>query len=152
MTTFADFKPKGGVRNPRIVYRVDDPRMAPLEEMRRLGGLGSMNALYLEALLIGATAILSREGVVLPPLRVPAPSPSLISDPVVMPHVDSSYQPNSPSLAVTQASQDPERISSSNQVDARPVGIPPLQEPRLGRAGGSPAAAAAQFARFGDAD
>lgn len=60
MTTFSDYKPKNGLRQPRIIYKVDDPAMAPLEELRRLGGMRNMNEIYLEALVIGAHVVLGR--------------------------------------------------------------------------------------------
>lgn len=60
MASFERRYPNKGIRQPRIQYRVDDPRMAPLEDLRELGGFRNMNNLYLQALLIGAERLLAQ--------------------------------------------------------------------------------------------
>jgi len=57
---FASDRPASNLRQPRIQYRVDDPAMSTLEELRRFAGHRRLGALYLEALKLGAELILRR--------------------------------------------------------------------------------------------
>ncbi|HBJ83887.1 MAG TPA: hypothetical protein DDZ88_08470 [Verrucomicrobiales bacterium] len=57
---FASDRPASNLRQPRIQYRVDDPAMSSLEELRRFAGHRRLGALYLEALKLGAELILRR--------------------------------------------------------------------------------------------
>lgn len=157
MTTFFDYRPKNGLRQPRIVYEIDDPNMAILEELRRLGGLRHMNALYLDALKIGAGIMLSRA-------RGEASSEfpagarlnvSPVSEPAhgVVPEQSGLVPVSSPAVAPSPAAIAGMSFESVQQQPGddlkASVVVPVLAEPRIVRAQSS-AAALAQFKRFGD--
>jgi len=151
MAIFFDYKPKNGLRQPRIIYRVDDPAMAPLEELRRVGGAGekgSMNALYLEALVAGAGILLARlsvEGRV--PAETRVPSPSAAAPQLPAPSV--TEQSPLPGPALLQPASVADTRSPNSAPSVVVTTPPPFQEPRIGRSPSHSSAAMAQFNRFG---
>lgn len=151
MATFSDYKPKTGLRQPRIIYRVDDPAMAPLEELRRVGGLGSMNAIYLEALALGAGILLARlESGAVGVAEVPIPSqPSAAPQVLASSAVPAAVLPQSASAASLPRDADARSPGSEPGDSGVVTTLPPLQEPRIGRSPSHSSAAMAQFNRFG---
>ena len=60
-TSFRSYVPASGKRQPRIVYDINDPRVAVIERLRDVFGYRSMNDAYLTALALGANLILQKE-------------------------------------------------------------------------------------------
>ncbi len=143
---------------------MDDPRLAILEELRELGGFRNMNAVYVEALLIGAVTVLAQArdlGFVPSGEVTPAHPPE---DEFVFPVPPKAKiqtfqapagEPKSSSIApandevVVEAAKEDVVVQLVSQ--APTLRVPPLEMPRLGiPPRPSTSAADAQFDRFGD--
>jgi len=134
MTANLGHFPSSGVRQPRIIYKLDDPAMADLEELRRVFSKNSMNAVYLEALLIGARQMLGRyAGVADASHQSIAPTAS--AQPQVQERrqaVDSGSTQVGPSLHQERQSSGSGNQGGMNQ-PIRSSGIPLVVEPDLRR-------------------
>lgn len=85
----SDYMPVSKIRQPRILYHIDDPEMAKVEKLRVYGNFRNLNAIYTEALRIGAEILLQRleqNNAYLPKKsHIAAPAPVQVLYPSVIP-------------------------------------------------------------------
>jgi len=127
----SDYMPVSKIRQPRILYHIDDPDMAQVERLRAYGSGRNLNAIYTEALRIGADILLQRleqNNAYLPKKsHIAAPAPAQVLYPSLIP-----APAPTPVQAVTPETGPP------------PVVIPPMPaSPRI-----KPSLSAATAARF----
>lgn len=175
---FESYRPESNIRQPRIQYRVDDPSMAVLEELRQFGGYRKMSALYLQALKLGAEMILRRaaqEGIwqrgdgqtglspvkvqpakasrpapPKPDVVVPVPVARSVALPVASPApVQELAQVSSPAQELVAEPSPAPVASVSQERSLSALMVPDIPMPPPRRVTNS-AAAEAQFAQFGD--
>jgi len=137
----SDYKPASKIRQPRILYHIDDPEMAQVEKLRAYGSARNLNAIYTEALRLGAEILLQR----LEQNNAYIPRKSHISAPAPV----QVYPAVIPALAPVPAPVPAPVQAVSPESDPPPVVIPPMPaEPRIKPS--LSAAALAQFQRFGN--
>lgn len=140
--------------------------MAPLEDLRELGGFRNMNNVFLEALLIGAERLLAQardQGFELSGETTPILPPDEKFVLPVPPRF-AVLSPGSGSLTAVVAATSVTVESGGSDSEKAPdeklslvvepmLSVPPLELPRQGiLPRPSSAAADAQFSRFGDSD
>lgn len=129
-TSFHSYVPASGKRQPRIVYDINDPRVAVIERLRDVFGYRSMNDAYLTALALGANMILQKEDPLLVVRKFTELKPGRRPGAVRRPKTESSEKSEDqglPPRAASVASVSPPSFEIGQAAKGPPDVIPSLR-------------------------